>query len=76
MGRLVRGVSIEAARAELLARWPSIQSQTLPAALSDAGEKRCSVSGWRLRRFATGFSALRGRYGTTLWVLLALMGFC
>ena len=31
VGRLARGVSINAARAELLARWPSVQSATLPA---------------------------------------------
>src|SRR4051812_18481508 len=30
VGRLARGVSIVAARAELLARWPSVQAATLP----------------------------------------------
>jgi hypothetical protein len=45
VGRLARGVSIEAARAELLARWPSVQSATLPAALPKPSGRRCSVSG-------------------------------
>jgi putative ABC transport system permease protein len=36
VGRLARGVSINAARAELLARWPSVQSATLPATVSEA----------------------------------------
>jgi hypothetical protein len=35
VGWLARGVSIDAARAELLARWPSIQSATLPAMLPE-----------------------------------------
>src|SRR5262245_20186186 len=35
VGRLARGVSIDAARAELLTRWPSIQSATLPATLPE-----------------------------------------
>jgi putative ABC transport system permease protein len=35
VGRLARGVSLGAARAELLARWPSIQSATLPATLPE-----------------------------------------
>ena len=45
VGRLARGVSIEAARAELLARWPSIQSATLPTACPKPIAKRCSASG-------------------------------
>src|SRR4029453_11937120 len=35
VGRLARGVSIAAARAELLARWPSVQAATLPGALPE-----------------------------------------
>ncbi len=74
VGRLVRGMSIEAARAELLARWPSIQSQTLPAALTDAGREALLRQRVDAAPLATGFSALRTQYATTLWVLLALMG--
>lgn len=74
VGRLARGVSIDAARAELLARWPSVQAATLPAALPEA--ERRAVLGQQLTvaPLASGFSGLRGRYGTTLWTLLALTG--
>ena len=74
VGRLARGVSIDAVRAELLARWPSIQSATLPATLP--GPEREALLRQRLDAapLVSGFSALRDRYGTTLWVLLALIG--
>src|SRR5688500_1465147 len=39
VGRLARGASIAAARAELLARWPSVQAATLPEALPEAGRQ-------------------------------------
>lgn len=74
VARLARGVSIDTARAELLTRWPSVQSATLPAALPEA--EREALLGQRLNvaPLASGFSGLRTRYGTTLWLLLALMG--
>jgi putative ABC transport system permease protein len=74
VGRLARGVSIDAARAELRARWPSIQSATLPATLP--GPDRDALLRQRLdvTPLASGFSALRTRYSTTLVVLLGLMG--
>src|SRR5262245_4155186 len=74
VGRLARGVSIDAARAELLARWPSIQSATLPAALPEAEREGLLRQRLNVAPLASGFSALRNRYGTTLWVLLALTG--
>jgi len=74
VGRLARGVSFAAARAELLTRWPSIQSATVPAALSDVERERLLRQRLDVAALATGFSGLRSRYGTTLWVLLALMG--
>jgi predicted permease len=74
VGRLARGVSIEAARAELLARWPSVQAATLPAALPDHERQALLRQRLTVAPLASGFSALRDRYGTTLWVLLALMG--
>ena len=72
VGRLARGVSIDAARAELRVRWPPVQAATLPAALPDA--ERQALLGQRLtiEQLASGFSAIRDRYGTTLWMLLAL----
>ncbi len=74
VGRLARGVSIEAARAELLARWPSIQSATLPATLPEPEREALLRQQLTVAPLASGFSALRDRYGTTLWVLLALTG--
>ncbi len=73
VGRLARGVSIEAARAELLARWPSIQSATLPTALPEADREALLRQRLKVASLASGYSGLRTRYGTTLWVLLALM---
>lgn len=73
VGRLARGVSIDAARAELLARWPSIQSATLPSTLSEPEREALLRQRLDVAPLATGFSALRTRYGTTLVVLLGLM---
>jgi predicted permease len=73
VGRLAPGVSIESARAELL-QWPSVQAATLPAALTDAEGQALLRQRLNVAPLASGFSALRARYGTTLWLLLALMG--
>ena len=74
VGRLARGVSIDAARTELLARWPSIQSATLPAALPEADREALLRQRLDVAPLASGFSGLRTRYGTTLVVLLGLVG--
>lgn len=74
VGRLARGVSIGAARAELLARWPAVQAATLPAQLAETERQALLGQQLTVAPLASGFSDLRGRYGTTLWVLLALMG--
>jgi predicted permease len=74
VGRLARGVSIDAARAELLARWPSIQAATLPATLPEPEREALLRQRLDVAPLASGFSALRTRYGTTLVVLLGLMG--
>jgi putative ABC transport system permease protein len=73
VGRLARGVSIDAARAELLARWPSIQSATVPATLPES--ERAALLRQRLdvAPLASGFSGLRTSYSTTLRMLLGLM---
>jgi predicted permease len=73
VGRLARGVSIEAARAELLARWPAVQSATLPAALPEVEREALLRQRLNAVPLASGFSALRTRYGGTLWMLLALV---
>jgi len=74
VGRLASGVSINTARAELLTWWPSIQSATLPAALTEAEREALLRQRLDVAPLASGFSAARDRYGTTLWLLLALMG--
>jgi predicted permease len=74
VGRLAPGASIETARAELLALWPSIQAATLPAALTEAEREGLLRQRPTVEPLASGFSGLRARYATTLSVLLALMG--
>lgn len=74
IGRLAPGMSIDAARAELLARWPSVQAATLPSALHDADRQALLRQRLTVTSLASGFSGVRDRYSTTLWVLLALMG--
>lgn len=71
VGRLASGVTIDQARAELGARWPSIQAATIdgvPAAMRPSiGTQRL-----HLESAATGFSGLRRQYGASLIVLMAL----
>src|SRR5262245_39931776 len=74
VGRLARDVSIDAARAELLGRWPSIQSATLPSTLPQPEREALLRQRVDVAPLASGFSGLRTRYGTTLVVLLGLMG--
>jgi len=73
VGRLKRGRSIDAARAELLARWPSIQAATLPATLPDAARNALLAQRIDVESIASGFSGLRARYGRTLAILLGVM---
>ena len=61
VGRLARGVSIDAARAELLARWPSVQAATLPATVSEAEREALLRQRVNVVPLAGGFSGLRDR---------------
>jgi putative ABC transport system permease protein len=72
VARLGRGVSIDTARAEVLARWPSIQSATLPARLPEADQQALLRQRVDVAPLASGFSGLRDRYGATIEVLLGL----
>jgi putative ABC transport system permease protein len=74
VGRLARGVSIGAARAELTALWPSIQAATLPTTLPESEREALLRQRVDVEPLATGFSGLRDRYGTTLRMVLGLMG--
>jgi len=73
VGRLARGVSLDAARAELLARWPSMQSATLPYTLSEPEREALVRQRLDVTPLATGYWALSSRYGTTLVVLQGLV---
>jgi predicted permease len=73
VGRLAPGVSINSARAELLGRWPSLQSATLPGMVPEAEREALLRQRVNVEPLASGFSGLRSQYGTTLWVLMALM---
>jgi putative ABC transport system permease protein len=74
VGRLAPGVSIGAARAELAALWPSIQSATLPTTLPGPEREALLRQRVDVTPLASGFSALRTRFGTTLGMLLGMMG--
>jgi putative ABC transport system permease protein len=74
VARLARGVSIDIARAEVLARWPLVQAAVLPAVLPETERRALVRQRVTVASLASGFSGLRERYATTLWMLLALMG--
>jgi putative ABC transport system permease protein len=74
VARLARNVSIDTARAELLARWPLVQAATLPGVLPASERQALLQQRVTVASLASGFSGLRERYATTLWVLLALTG--
>src|SRR3954469_3534999 len=74
VGRLAPGVSIDGARAELAALWPSIQAATLPTTLSGTEREALLRQRVGVTPLASGFSALRPRFGTTLGMLLGMMG--
>jgi predicted permease len=73
VGRLAPGVSIHSARAELLGLWPSLQAATLPGTVPEAEREALLRQRVNVEPLASGFSGLRSQYGTTLWVLMALM---
>lgn len=74
VARLAPGVSIDTARAELLARWPLVQAATLPGVLPDTDRQALLNQRVTVASLASGFSGLRARYATTLSLLLALTG--
>lgn len=72
IGRLAPGVTIEQARAEVVARWPAIQAATVPSALPPAEQSSVRSQRVALDSVAGGFSTLRRLYGTSLAVLLGV----
>ena len=70
IGRLAPGVTIEQARAEVLARWPAIQTATVPSSVPPAEQSSVRSQRVAVDSVATGFSDLRRLYGTSLVVLV------
>jgi predicted permease len=70
IGRLAPGVTIEQARAEVLARWPAIQTATVPSSLPPAEQSSVRSQRVAVDSVANGFSTLRRQYGTSLVVLV------
>ena len=74
-GRTTRARRVHRRGARGTARaWPSIQSATLPATLPEPEREALLRQRLDVAPLASGFSGLRTRYGTTLVVLLGLMG--
>jgi predicted permease len=61
-------VTIGQARAEVLARWPAIQTATVPSSLPSAEQSSVRSQRVAVDSIATGFSDLRRQYGTSLVV--------
>jgi putative ABC transport system permease protein len=73
VGRLAPGVSIDAARDELRARWPWIQSATVPPALPEPDRQALLRQRMDVEPLETAYWAVSSRYGTTLVVLQGLV---
>ena len=72
LGRLRTGVTLEAARAEIEARWPGLMDRVTPTTLPPADQRYFREAGVRVDRVGTGFSILRTRYEQALWIGCAL----
>ena len=72
LGRLRPGVTLEAVRAELAARWPSIMDRLIPSTLSPGEQRNLRDVTIRVDAVGTGFSVLRARYEQALWIGSAL----
>jgi predicted permease len=72
IGRLRPGVSIEQAREEIGAIWPSLQASTLPAGLSATQLMQMRSLRARVDSMSGGFSPLRKQYANPLAVLVGL----
>jgi predicted permease len=72
LGRLRPGVTLEAARAELVTRWPGMMERVVPTTLSPAEQRNLRDVTIRVDAVGTGFSGLRIRYEQPLWIGSAL----
>ena len=65
-------MTLEAVRAELAARWPSMMDRVIPTTLSPAEQRNLRDVTIRVDAVGTGFSVLRARYEQALWIGSAL----
>ena len=70
IGRLAPGITLEQARAEVLARWPAILAATVPSVLTPAEQRSLRSQTMTIESLATGFSVMRQQYGSSLMVLI------
>jgi putative ABC transport system permease protein len=74
IGRRRADVSLEQARAEILAIWPGLRDATLPAGLSPAQRTQTRALRAVVQSARGGFSTLRKRYASPMAMLLGLAG--
>jgi predicted permease len=74
LGRLRPGVTLEAATAEVEARWPAVLEAVLPANMAPTERTQLLDSKPRLMALGTGISRLRQRYAHPLVLIFALTG--
>lgn len=72
LGRLRPGVTLEAARAELVTRWPPMMDRVIPTIPSPAEQRNLRDVTIRVDAVGTGWSILRTRYEQPLWIGSAL----
>jgi putative ABC transport system permease protein len=74
LGRLEPGVGIDAAEAQLTARWPSLMAAIAPAALPERERAEFAGAGVRVEPMSTGVNFYRERYAQPVSMILALTG--
>ena len=74
LGRLRPGVSVEAASAQIEARWPEVLAAVLPANMAPTERTQLLDSKPRLISIGTGTSRLRERYSQALMLIFGLTG--
>jgi predicted permease len=72
VGRLRPGVTLEQARAVVIASWPALQASTLPPGLSAAQQDDARAQRVQVDSGARGFSTLREQYSRPLVGLVSL----
>ncbi len=75
VGRLREGVSLEQARAELGATWPTIRAAAIPSGLTPAEFSEVQAEELRIEAYPrNGYSYLRDQFSKPLYVLVGVSG--